>query len=407
MGTTPAPRCYRRRGPVFLECGDQLWLDPLQLFRGQLVPQRLPLLRAYAPPASAPIEIDGLAAACLASLTAGTARALPDWLSRLDDVGTTMQHLIDSGLVEPIDVEDDDASAALSPALLDDWFGPAAFYHYASRWSGVVARDEVPIDATAAASAFEASRVAFEQQTRARGTPPTHRPDRGDVSRALAMPRHEPKAFDILLSRRETHRLFDDTTPLALTEIAQLLHRSFAATGVAPLGGGLSALRKHTPSGGGMHPVEAYPLIVDVEGVEPGWYHYRACGHQLAPIQLLSRDAARQEIGRLAAGQHYFTSASMLVALTLRFPRHHWKYPQHGRAYRVMLLEAGHIGQTFYLAATEAGLGAFFTAAINDVDIDAALGLDGIDEGCIALVGCGRPAADGGALRLSRYVVPD
>jgi putative peptide maturation dehydrogenase len=221
------------------------------------------------------------------------------------------------------------------------------------------------------------------------------------------LPHVASTALDAVLDRRETHRLFDRARPLTLETVAQVLARSFGATGAAALGGGLSALRKRSPSGGGMHPVEAYPLIVDVEGVAPGWYHYRACDHRLAPLRALSREDARASIGALAAGQEYFASAPLLVALTLRFPRHHWKYPQHARAYRVMLLEAGHLSQTFYLAATDAGLGAFITAAINDADVDAALGLDGVEEGCIALLGCGHPAAEGDALRLSRYLGPD
>jgi SagB-type dehydrogenase family enzyme len=174
--------------------------------------------------------------------------------------------------------------------------------------------------------------------------------------------------------------------------------------GEVDLGGGLRAMRKRVPSGGGMHPIEAYPLVIDVEGLTPGWYHYRAHEHVLAPILTLAREDARARIERLAAGQRYFAGAAMIVALSLRFPRHHWKYARHARAYRVMLMETGHVGQTFYLAATELGLGAFFTAAINDADIDAELGLDGVEEGCVALLGCGFPAADGAAMRLSHYV---
>lgn len=403
MHGTPAPRLFRRRGPVFLECGDCLGLDPFALFRGELSPIRQPQLRAYAPPSSTPIELESLAAACLASLTAGVARALPPALCSVDGIEPVLQRLLELDLIEQVTGIGDPA-LALATGPWDDWFGPAALYHYASRWSAVVARDEVPIDAAGAERAVEASRSAFTAQAEARGAPPTHRPARGDVARAIALPQAVPTDFDRLLGARETHRLFDTTSQLSLIEVAQLLQRVFGVRGVAELGGGLKALRKAAPSGGGMHPVEAYPLIVDVEGLQPGWYHYRAGDHQLASIKPLGQADARAEIVRVAAGQSYFGTAPMIVALSLRHARHHWKYPQHARAYRVMQLEAGHVGQTFYLAATEAGLGAFFTAAINDADLDAALGLDGIEEGCTAIVGCGRPAPEGAALRLSNYV---
>jgi putative peptide maturation dehydrogenase len=401
----PAPRRYRRCGPVFLECGDQLWLDPLALLSGELTPRRLPLLRVWAPPAARPQLLEPLAAACLAAFPTGSGGVLPERLQTVPGVEAELQQLQALGLIEPVEAVPA-PDAALAAAPFDDWFGPAAFYHYASRWQDVVARDEVPVDAAGATRAFVESRAAFEQQTRARGSPPVACPARGDVARALPLPQVAPTAFDALLAARETHRLFDRSAPLPLAPVAQLLARVFGVRGEAPLGGGLSALRKHAPSGGGMHPVEAYPLVVDVEGVAPGWYHYRAGEHRLAPLAALTADAARAAIERYTAGQAYFASAPLVLALTLRFPRHHWKYPGHARAYRVMQLEAGHLGQLFYLAATEAGLGAFFTAAINDADIDAALGLDGVEEGCIAIVGCGRAARDGAALRLSSYVVP-
>ena len=52
-------------------------------------------------------------------------------------------------------------------------------------------------------------------------------------------------------------------------------------------------------------------------------------------------------------------------------------------------LEAGHLSQTLYLAATDAGLGAFITAAINEKPIERALGLDTINEGVLAVCGFG------------------
>lgn len=58
-----------------------------------------------------------------------------------------------------------------------------------------------------------------------------------------------------------------------------------------------------------------------------------------------------------------------------------------------MLLDAGHLAQTFALVAAELGLGAFVTAAINEVDMERALGLDGMAEGPLAVLGLGPRAA--------------
>ena len=56
-----------------------------------------------------------------------------------------------------------------------------------------------------------------------------------------------------------------------------------------------------------------------------------------------------------------------------------------------MLLDSGHLSQTFYLLAAERGLGAFYTAAINDVDVAALLRLRPQAEIAIGANGVGVP----------------
>jgi SagB-type dehydrogenase family enzyme len=80
--------------------------------------------------------------------------------------------------------------------------------------------------------------------------------------------------------------------------------------------------------------------------------------------------------------------------LAARFDRAFWKYRNHPKAFGALLMDAAHLSQTLYLVATELGLGAFVTAAINNVDIEERLGLDGYEEGVLAVCGCGRPAAE-------------
>ncbi len=77
------------------------------------------------------------------------------------------------------------------------------------------------------------------------------------------------------------------------------------------------------------------------------------------------------------------------MVLVSRFPRTFWKYRNHSKAYRVCVLDAGHLSQTLYISATEFGLGAFITAAMNEIDIEQALGLDELVESPIAICGFG------------------
>jgi SagB-type dehydrogenase family enzyme len=76
--------------------------------------------------------------------------------------------------------------------------------------------------------------------------------------------------------------------------------------------------------------------------------------------------------------------------MTAVFQRSMWKY-RHARAYRVVLLDAGHLCQTFCLVATWLGLAPFCTAALKDTLIESHLGIDGISESVLYAAGVGRP----------------
>jgi nitroreductase len=65
---------------------------------------------------------------------------------------------------------------------------------------------------------------------------------------------------------------------------------------------------------------------------------------------------------------------------------------RHPRAYRIVLLDAGHLGQTFCLTATRMGLAPFSTAALKDTLIEKDLGIDGVTESVLYVVGVGLAA---------------
>jgi SagB-type dehydrogenase family enzyme len=99
---------------------------------------------------------------------------------------------------------------------------------------------------------------------------------------------------------------------------------------------------------------------------------------------------ALARLARLAVGgQPWFAQAHALVVLAPRFGRNFWKYRNHPKAYRVAILDVGHLSQTLQVAATALGLGTFVTAAINEVDIERALGLAGFEESPMAVCGIG------------------
>ena len=79
--------------------------------------------------------------------------------------------------------------------------------------------------------------------------------------------------------------------------------------------------------------------------------------------------------------------ASVVLVITAIFQRARWKYQK--RAYRYVLLDAGHLGENLYLAATSQGLGPCGIGAFFDDEINRLVGVDGKDEAAVYLVSIG------------------
>ena len=195
--------------------------------------------------------------------------------------------------------------------------------------------------------------------------------------------------FPRVLQDRRTWREFAPRalTREALSKLLQLTFRIQYWEQVPSIG---RLAMKTSPSGGALHPSEAYVMARKVEGIPKGIYHYDAGGHRLQRLRTGMNSA---EIQRYLAGQWWFRDAAALVMVTAVFGRTQWKY-DYARAYRAVLIEAGHLCQTFCLTATWMGLAPFCTIAIADTRIEKSLGIDGISESVIYAMGVGhRPKA--------------
>ena len=257
------------------------------------------------------------------------------------------------------------------------WWLPAAIMHGHSRWQGVDSVDEMHSQGLVTAADLR----------RSFGPPPPA--VRSLEGIYVPLPREAGTAFDAMLERRATCRNFDTGRALPLPLLGQLLQRSVMAQATLEAAPDTVFLKKNVPSGGGLHPVEAYLLVQNVEGLVPGLYHYHPLEHGLLALPSPPPPDMRELARRLLSGQDWFADAPAMVILAPRFERCFWKYRNHAKAYRAIVLDVGHLSQMLYTCATEAGLGAFVTAAINEIDIDRALGLDGVQQGAMAVFGLG------------------
>ena len=196
-------------------------------------------------------------------------------------------------------------------------------------------------------------------------------------------------AISKVLMDRRTWRRFGKQ-PIEREELAQLLRLTSGIThwltvpklGEVPL--------KTSPSGGARHPIETYVFALDVRDVPAGIYRYAPERHELDVLRL---GATREELEKLIPKQPWFANAAVVVFFTAVFERTQWRY-EFARAYRSVLLEAGHVCQTFLLTATSLGLAPFSTMAIDDLRLEALMGVDGISEAVLYAAGAGtRPAS--------------
>lgn len=296
----------------------------------------------------------------------------------------TIESLLKRGLLvaDECDTDSDKHDPLDSSPTALGWNRYAAQYHVMSRWLAQLPDESARNDPS------------IEETVARHGPPPgefhTISSDYEPVELPVIDPEHG--VFEIL-KKRETVRDFDTRRQVSFDNLSLLLYYTFGCHGTLQLAEHVVALKKCSPSGGALHPVEAYPLVLNVEGVPTGLYHYNVKQHTLEVISQLNDAEAKELAIAFTSNQDYFGSAHLLIVMTGRFDRLFWKYRNHSKAYKVMFLDAGHLSQTFYLLCTELGLGPFFTAAICDTAIEKQLGLVDYEEGALGVCGCGPPGA--------------
>ena len=147
-------------------------------------------------------------------------------------------------------------------------------------------------------------------------------------------------------------------------------------------------LLKTSPSGGARHSIEVYPIVIRVEGLKPGVYHYAVRENALVAV---GGDLIEDELRSIFGGQPWLAQAAVIYVMVARIARSDWKY-RHGHAYRVLLLDAGQLGQTFHHVCTAVDLAPFTLAGFKDTRLEEALGIDGVGEIPLYAAACGYPA---------------
>lgn len=255
-------------------------------------------------------------------------------------------------------------------------------------------KDLAPSDLPQTTQEWAQHYIAQCQETMSRPRPPGHRLANLGFENMLPLPC--PWSNDVFdtnaslkqsLINRKTCRTFEKSS-IELPVVSDLLYlalgylseRESDANELVP---SMFRARRSSPSGGGLNCSEGYLYANNVRGLDPGFYYYHPQKHAL---KMLSR--TQEPLGALLQGQHFANDLPFGVFITSRLDKMWWKYP-HSQAYRVSLLDVGHISQTLQLGATSLGLKTWLTAALSEQKIEKALALHDLSEQVFLFFGAG------------------
>ena len=180
-----------------------------------------------------------------------------------------------------------------------------------------------------------------------------------------------PADLRAMIEQRRSLRRYAET-PLSLEEFSYLLWLTQGVKRVSPR----PATLRTVPSAGARHAFETYLLVNRVDGLRPGLYRFMATRHAL--LALPAAEDITEQIMEATHGQESVGQSAVTFLWAAVTERMSWRYVE--RSMRYLFLDAGHVCQNLYLAAESIGCGVCAIAAYEDADMNALLGLDGVDQ---------------------------
>lgn len=172
------------------------------------------------------------------------------------------------------------------------------------------------------------------------------------------------KSFVETMASRNSNREFNGKE-ISLLTISKLLH---FAWGYKRKDG----FQKHSPTSGGLNSVELYVIVLHSLEIQPGAYSYIPKTHGLNPISLGNYSTW---LNNHVFYQTEFSKASMIIILASDFNKLFAKYGT--RAYRLSLLDVGHVSQNIYLTGAFLDINICASAGFIDEELEELLELDG------------------------------
>jgi SagB-type dehydrogenase family enzyme len=199
---------------------------------------------------------------------------------------------------------------------------------------------------------------------------------------ALPLPRDfDPLALDTLGALRGA--VPPPAAPLTLGAVAALLYFSAGVTKRKMYPGGAEVLFRAAASTGALFQTEVYLVAGEVDGLEPGLYHF--CPGDFA-LRRLRGGEVRGALAEAAADPSLAGRAATVV-LSAIYWRNTWKYQ--ARGYRHLFWDSGTMLANLLASAGALGAAPRLVTGFADDRVNALLGVDADREAALELVALG------------------
>lgn len=185
-----------------------------------------------------------------------------------------------------------------------------------------------------------------------------------------------------VIEKRRSRRGYKET-PLSIQELSYLL---WATQGVKRIDKDLVWTIRTVPSAGARHPYETYLIVNHVDGLGRGVYRYLPLTHELLSIS--NNPDTRDKVYAASYRESFVADAPVCFVWSCIPYRGEWRY--NSKAHKSMLLDAGHICHSLYLASESINCGTCAIGGYYQRGFDDILGLDGVDEFTVYLAAVGK-----------------
>ncbi|PFR05560.1 hypothetical protein COE50_25345 [Bacillus anthracis] len=192
-------------------------------------------------------------------------------------------------------------------------------------------------------------------------------------------------SFDEILLKRRSNRPWKQKT-IELQELSNILYYSNIET--VRLRTEAETNLEEKPElllNSAFSALETYFFAFNIEGLEPGLYHYDPKNHA---VILIKDGMFRDELVHMVIGQDRPKNAACAFVISAVWSRYMYRY-RHPRAYRTLLVNIGELAQKYLTLGTAYDYSTFLTPALRDEYADSMLGVNGYEEAPLYVVAIG------------------